>query len=116
MRQGIWTFVGLFRLVGARFENDATRNICVFELSLTTEARVGGARPSQTSSPGRLVPTLVKVAVWKRDKGRCVRCGTSDDLHFDHIIPYSKGGSSTNPDNIQILCEKHNIEKSGRIV
>ncbi|MCK5258904.1 MAG: HNH endonuclease, partial [Thermoplasmatales archaeon] len=35
--------------------------------------------------------------------------------HFDHIIPYSKGGSSLVADNIQLLCTKHNLEKRDKI-
>jgi hypothetical protein len=36
----------------------------------------------------------VKLAVWKRDKGSCVLCGSTKNLHFDHILPFSKGGTS----------------------
>jgi 5-methylcytosine-specific restriction endonuclease McrA len=35
--------------------------------------------------------------------------------HFDHIIPYSKGGSSKDPKNIQLLCVRHNLSKRDRI-
>src|SRR6266540_1241517 len=42
----------------------------------------------------RLIPTEVKVAVWKRDHGKCVLCGSQKNLHYDHELPYSKGGSS----------------------
>jgi hypothetical protein len=35
--------------------------------------------------------------------------------HFNHIIPWSKAGSSSTPDNIQLLCGKHNLEKHDRI-
>ena len=42
----------------------------------------------------RLIPSAVKLEVWRRDKGRCVQCGSQANLHFDHIIPYSRGGSS----------------------
>ncbi len=34
---------------------------------------------------------------------------------FDHIIPYSKGGSSIVPENIQLLCARHNLAKRDRI-
>jgi hypothetical protein len=42
----------------------------------------------------RLIPTPVKVEVWRRDRGQCVQCGSTKNLHFDHDIPFSKGGSS----------------------
>lgn len=63
----------------------------------------------------RLIPTTVKIEVWKRDKGKCVKCGSKDNLHFDHIIPYSKGGSSLVAENIQILCARHNLGKKNNI-
>jgi hypothetical protein len=63
----------------------------------------------------RVIPTAVKLAVWKRDGGKCAKCGATEDLHFDHIIPWSKGGSSGTAENIQLLCGKHNLEKHDRI-
>jgi len=63
----------------------------------------------------RLIPTQVKVDVWKRDKGKCVKCGSNINLHYDHIIPFSKGGSSTTAANIQLLCAKCNLKKHDNI-
>ena len=63
----------------------------------------------------RVIPSSVKLEVWRRDKGSCAKCGTKENLHFDHIIPYSKGGSSLVAENIQILCAKHNLEKHANI-
>jgi hypothetical protein len=60
------------------------------------------------------IPQDVMDAVWNRDMGKCVICGSQEKLEFDHIIPFSKGGSNTYR-NIQILCEKCNIEKSNNI-
>ena len=62
-----------------------------------------------------LIPSEVKRDVWARDRGRCVVCGAGDDLHFDHVIPYSKGGASFTARNVQILCARHNLSKSDRI-
>jgi len=59
------------------------------------------------------IPNDVKVLVWARDGGACVKCGSKKDLQFDHIIPVSEGGNST-VDNLQILCQKCNLEKSDR--
>jgi len=52
--------------------------------------------------------------VWLRDAGKCVQCGSQDDLEFDHIIPFSKGGSST-PENLRILCGACNRSRGARI-
>ena len=60
------------------------------------------------------IPEDVRFAVWRRDGGKCVRCGSKKTLEFDHIIPFSKGGSNTER-NIQLLCEKCNREKSNKI-
>jgi len=60
------------------------------------------------------IPEEVKFTVWRRDRGKCVKCGSNNRLEFDHIIPFPKGGSSTER-NIQILCEKCNREKSDKI-
>lgn len=60
------------------------------------------------------IPSDVKKAVWKRDGGKCVYCGSQVDLEYDHIIPIAKGGSSTTQ-NIQILCKKCNRKKHASI-
>ena len=40
----------------------------------------------------------------------CLRCGTTDNLVFDHVIPLKLGGAST-IDNGQTLCARCNIIK-----
>jgi 5-methylcytosine-specific restriction endonuclease McrA len=57
----------------------------------------------------------VKQEVWKRDQGRCVECGATDELHFDHVVPFSKGGTSLTAENVQLLCARHNLMKSANI-
>lgn len=61
------------------------------------------------------IPDDVKIAVWRRDNGCCVRCGGRENLEYDHIIPISKGGSNTLR-NIELLCEKCNRTKSDKII
>jgi len=56
----------------------------------------------------------VKDRVWNRDDGKCVQCGSNEDLEFDHIIPFSKGGANTYR-NIQLLCEHCNRSKSAKL-
>jgi hypothetical protein len=58
----------------------------------------------------RVIPQDVKIAVAARDGGRCRQCGSSQDLHFDHVIPWSKGGANT-VNNIQLLCGPCNRRK-----
>jgi len=63
----------------------------------------------------RLIPTQVKPEVWKRDGGRCSLCGAVDELHFDHIVPCAKRGTSLSAANVQLLCARRNLEKRDRI-
>ena len=63
----------------------------------------------------RIIPSSVKKEVWERDNGKCVICGATDEIHFDHDLPYSKGGTSITADNVKILCARHNLQKSDKI-
>jgi len=63
----------------------------------------------------RTIPTNVKKQVWTRDGGKCVQCGSIKKLHYDHIIPFSKGGSNT-VENIQLLCQHCNLSKRDKII
>jgi HNH endonuclease len=60
------------------------------------------------------IPEDVKLLVWARDGGACVRCGAKIELHFDHIIPVAKGGGNVEA-NIQILCQPCNLKKADKI-
>jgi len=62
----------------------------------------------------RYIPATVKREVWRRDKGECVECGSKERLEYDHIIPFSKGGSNT-ARNMQLLCENCNRKKLNKI-
>ena len=62
----------------------------------------------------RRISQEVKDKVWNRDGGKCVECGSNENLEFDHIIPFSKGGANTYR-NIQLLCEHCNRSKSAKI-
>lgn len=115
IHQGIWAYNGLFHLVDAWQESDGRRK--VFKFKLVAAEELGGPREALEPrlSRGRLIPTAVKIEVWRRDRGRCVKCGASDELHFDHILPHAKGGTSVTVYNVQLLCARHNLEKSDRI-
>jgi len=55
----------------------------------------------------------LKVQVLMRDGNKCALCGitvTGENIHFDHIKPWKKGGE-TELENLQILCKPHNLAK-----
>lgn len=64
--------------------------------------------------PSRKISQTVQDKVWRRDEGKCQKCGSKEKLEFDHIIPFSKGGANTYR-NIQLLCESCNRSKSDKI-
>jgi hypothetical protein len=63
-------------------------------------------------SQSRYISVTIKKIVYSRDGGACQCCGSSESLEYDHITPYSCGGSSTDASNIQLLCMSCNRSKS----
>jgi HNH endonuclease len=109
-RQGLWLYHGVFHLVDSWQEGNGQRQVCKFKL-VATETADDNQLPVPPLKPRRSIPRAVKLAVWRRDGGRCVVCGAQERLHFDHIVPYSKGGTSVDAENIQLLCAHHNLTK-----
>jgi 5-methylcytosine-specific restriction endonuclease McrA len=64
--------------------------------------------------PRQPIQESVRLFVWQRDGGQCVKCGSRERLEFDHIIPLVAGGSNTER-NIQLLCETCNRSKGSTI-
>jgi hypothetical protein len=62
-------------------------------------------------SQSRYVSETTKKIVYTRDGGICQCCGSSSELEYDHITPYSCGGGS-DAANIQLLCFQCNRSKS----
>ena len=114
LRAGVWTFNGIFKLIDSWIEKDVHRNVYKFKLSLTDKNKQL-KNNKQELEHNRLIPAHVKREVWIRDKGKCIVCGSQKNLHFDHIIPFSKGGSSLVAENIQLMCAKHNLQKRDKI-
>ena len=62
-------------------------------------------------SQSRYISETTKKIVFTRDGGSCQCCGSSLSLEYDHITPFSCGGSSE-VSNIQLLCQRCNRSKS----
>ena len=60
-------------------------------------------------------PTIIRVA--RRDNNTCQICGTillDRDIEIDHIIPYSRGGTSEES-NLRVTCLECNRKKGREI-
>lgn len=120
---GIWCDRGRYLLLDAEIKIVPTRSnsthrrkVFRFYLRPTSTPDISTREDERELSISRQIPTHVKVTVWKRDQGKCVTCGAVDNLHFDHDVPYSKGGSSITAENVKLLCARHNLEKSDKII
>ena len=117
--KGTWVYNGIFELTDAWKQPDGMRSVFKFRLELSdNQDQVGldDIIKTKVDLPvSRLIPSEVKHQVFVRDEGSCNQCGSKENLHYDHIFPYSKGGTSFTSDNIQLLCAKHNLEKSDRV-
>lgn len=116
LQRGIWSYNGVFHLVDSWQEDDDNRKAFKFKLIAVVGEEEFDSLPNLRPTRRRVIPTFVKVAVWKRDEGRCTVCAATDELHFDHDIPYSKGGTSITEDNVQLLCARHNLKKGAKII
>jgi len=74
----------------------------------------GFSNNEEIKGRSRHIQSSVKQAVFARDGGKCVECGSVDNLEFDHIIPHSRGGSN-GIKNIQLLCESCNRKKGASL-
>lgn len=112
---GVWSLKGYFELVDYKIVHDENRNVFRFILRLSNKQLIDISFQNIQLGHTRLIPSEVKKEVWKRDKGKCAICGETKNLHFDHDLPFSKGGTSLTAKNVRLLCMKHNLEKSAKI-
>ncbi len=59
----------------------------------------------------RVIPSNLKRIVYLRDK-KCVKCGSTHHLNYDHRKPFALGGKTT-LENVRLLC--FNCNQRGRI-
>lgn len=91
----LWYFGGEFFTSNLPVE---ARDVAVFARQRTPELK----------RPG--ISEAVQRAVYERDGGQCVKCGSRFNLQYDHILPFSRGGSSE-ASNLQLLCSSCNRQK-----
>ncbi len=59
-------------------------------------------------------PAFTRFNVFLRDRFICQYCGARQDLTFDHVIPRSKGGTTT-WENVVAACSTCNLQKGDRL-
>jgi len=82
-------------------------------------ARRAVIEPVTPGRDDRVIPQTVKIAVAARAKGMCEIKGppcTGVGEEYDHKFPWSKGGSSKDPENIQLGCRACNRWKSDKVL
>lgn len=110
IQPAVWSYNGVFHLVDAWQEADAERQVFKFKL-----AAVEGEESVVVAVPAppvlrRIVPSHVKLEVWQRDEGKCVQCGGTEELRFDHDLPRSKKQSPISAKNVRLLCVHHRLQ------
>ena len=76
---------------------------------------------SKPKKNNRSIPQKIRRYIWKRDQGECSyvciktknKCRSKHLLQIDHIQPFALGGSH-HPDNLRLLCARHNQYRSQR--
>lgn len=102
----------------SKYERFAQRQIC--ELMMRVEQKNGHYYTDRAiwDALARVerarVTNRMRFAVYQRDGNRCKRCGRTEQLEIDHIVPIARGGKSV-LDNLQTLCHDCNVSKSDHI-
>jgi 5-methylcytosine-specific restriction endonuclease McrA len=84
-----------------------------------SETKTAPAQKHRVIGPvpkSRYIDAGTKHAVYLRDNGQCVNCGTSNNIEIDHIESYALGGENK-MENLRLLCrscnQRHAIETYG---
>ena len=80
------------------------------------------SRQAATPSNPRHIPAMIRRHVVARDENRCTftgadghRCHETGGLEFEHRVPFACGGSSVDPENIELLCRNHNAWRARQL-
>ena len=99
-----------------RLDEDVELAHKIFDMAIgLAKGRIPRAIAEDDSyKPSRHISRDVRQKVWSEYGGKCCDCGCTQYLEYDHIIPFSKGGSNEF-ENIQLLCRRCNLKKSDKI-
>lgn len=78
----------------------------------------GGAKPSKIQRQDFITNKYGDEDKWKKtrksrlelDNYKCIKCGSTERLEVDHIVPISKGGKRYALSNLRTLC--HSCHKN----
>ena len=76
LRNGIWCYKGYFNLIDAKIVYTGKRNVFKYYLQ---PVEIKKYKEEYYDIHTRLIPSEVKFEVYKRDKGRCVICGSTEN-------------------------------------
>ena len=85
-------------------DEDVTKKSGIYEYLLTGEEKKLSIRAFDRRDA---------LAVYEKQNHKCAICGKEfefEQMHADHITPWSKGGKTT-PENCQMLCRDCNLKK-----
>ena len=88
LRKGIWVDMGFYDLIDAYEKQDLERKVFKFLLKPKIELNENDQEYLDLLHD-RQIPGEVQKEVYERDRGKCVKCGSTENLHFDHILPFS---------------------------
>jgi hypothetical protein len=121
IKPGIWVDMSFYSLIDGYIQYDGKRNVFKFMLEPIFDKSLINEPEYIDMIHNRYIPGDVQAEVYKRDKGMCQQvmengkiCGKKDNLHFDHIVHYSRGGSSKDARNIRLLCARHNLSRGNK--
>jgi hypothetical protein len=69
---------------------------------LVDEARTAALGTAGALGASRLLPEAVLQDVWRRDRGRCVDCGSAEDVRFDY--PPLGSTEAVSPEQVWLRC------------
>jgi len=117
----VWVFKGFMYDVNPVYSDEEARLLILEDFDRERQkferlkAKFDESPAQETIYERPRITENVRIEVWRRDGGKCARCGSRERLEYDHIVPISRGGSNT-ARNIELLCEQCNRSKSNNIV